>query len=195
MSFNESAFATNITSYRVDSSDERILLIADFLEAIHETVDTIVNFEVLTQRIAKLQIRLFAIYENPIDILTAANEEKNVKTVDFTPRYEVFSVIEDFNEFYDQQKESILQKSEDFLAVGSGWVLQKISHVIVNFNKYDPINFDIENFGLPEVIKRKKFIINIDNDDLFSFLYAVLVTKYEPKKGEEQGIKAATFGI
>lgn len=92
MKIAECAFNSNITVYQIDDTNGACLLIEDFLENIRHQVIEIIEFELESMKNVKLQMRLFANYENPIAMLNAEGEldgENYVKLADFQPSFEI----------------------------------------------------------------------------------------------------------
>ena len=76
----------------------------------------------------------------------------------------------------------ILVKVEDLQETDSGWSLSEIINLMVNFNKYLPINSGISTFiDLPKYIKDKKVVVNIQNNVFYCFLWSVIAALHPAK--------------
>ncbi|KAK9728846.1 hypothetical protein QE152_g16977 [Popillia japonica] len=60
----------------------------------------------------------------------------------------------------------------EFQERDSGWTLCKILHIEVNINKYNPMRAS-GFIDLPQQIKKKKAIINVQNNDQACFAWAI----------------------
>ena len=76
--------------------------------------------------------------------------------------------------FNENVIDRLLIKVEDFQERDSGWTMHEILNLVVNMNRYDPIHGGFSTFvELPADIQHKKAVLNIENEDEFSFLWAV----------------------
>lgn len=62
---------------------------------------------------------------------------------------------------------------KDFQERDSRWALQEILHLKLHINKYTPI-LGSSYIDLPEDIKKKNAIINVKNNDVYCFLWAII---------------------
>ena len=93
----------------------------------------------------------------------------------------------DENEIYDEMVEEILEemrKAED--AVGSGWRYLSVIKLVLHTTKWEPLNGS-SYIDLPEALKNKKAIINMQNEDDKCFMWSVLRALY-PKDTNPQRI-------
>lgn len=186
----ECAFKHNVVKYKIDSETKLEIRIEEFMKAQKNTVESLLNLELNAHENIKVQIKLIAQYENVVNVLNAdesapLDNEREVKEVYFQPAFEIFCKSSDFSEFYESQTLDIIQKSEDFDIVGSGWAINHISHMILSVNRFSPLNGS-SYIELPETIWRRKAIINIRNNDDFCFIYSILVKNFEP---DEKSLK------
>ena len=136
-------------------------------------------------------------------ILNIFNSNRNIKTilysyvlmtqgereVEFAFHSKIKLVLEgtDLNEIYDEMVEEIeeeIQKVQE--AEGSGWKYEKVIKLVLHTTRWDPINAG-SYIDLPEALKNKKAIINMQNEDDKCFMWSVLRALY-PKDTNPQRI-------
>lgn len=86
------------------------------------------------------------------------------------PLYPTTNIQEWFNAHV---REPIMREMEEFEQQGSGWSLQSIINLTVNFNKFNPMRGS-SYVPLPTEIQNKNACINVKNDDDKCFQWAVL---------------------
>ena len=84
------------------------------------------------------------------------------------------NIYEIYDEIRDEIEEEI-QKTQD--AVGSGWVFEEVENLALHTSKWDPINAG-SYIELPTILKNKKAIINMKNQDDKCFMWSVLRALY-----------------
>lgn len=85
------------------------------------------------------------------------------------------------NDWYDKHVvSSILALIEDFQEMDSGWALTKILNLMLNINKCNPMHAGC-CVDLPETIKKKKAVINVEVKDNTCFPRSI-VAKLHPAK-------------
>ena len=93
----------------------------------------------------------------------------------------------DESELYNEMVEEIeeeIQKVQE--AEGSGWQFLKVIKLVLHTTRWDPINAG-SYIDLPEALKNKKAIINMQNEDEKCFMWSVLRALY-PKDTNPQRI-------
>ncbi|XP_076383744.1 uncharacterized protein LOC143260990 [Megalopta genalis] len=71
--------------------------------------------------------------------------------------------------------------SEEFEGRDSGWALSKILHLMVNSNKYQPLQAGCQA-SVPRTVQLKKAVLNVySNDNNACFYWAVVASLYPPK--------------
>ena len=91
-------------------------------------------------------------------------------------------VEEVFNEMVDEI-ETAIQKTEN--AEGSGWMLESITDIKLHTAEWDPLNAG-SYIDLPAILKNKKAIINMKNQDNKCFLWCVLRALNPVEKNKER---------
>ena len=83
-----------------------------------------------------------------------------------------------FNQFVDELRGEIESWSER----GSGWVIDEILEAIINVAQYQPLN-GASYIPLPEKLKNKKAIVNIQNIDNQCLRWAIRAALFPPPRG------------
>ncbi|XP_076384118.1 uncharacterized protein LOC143261975 [Megalopta genalis] len=75
----------------------------------------------------------------------------------------------------------LLTSIEEFEGRDSGWALSKILHLMVNSNKYQPLQAGCQA-SVPRTVQLKKAVLNVySNDNNACFYWAVVASLYPPK--------------
>ena len=93
----------------------------------------------------------------------------------------------DVNDLYNEMVKEIeeeIQKTE--MAVGSGWRFMHVEKLVLHTTRWDPINAG-SYIDLPEALKNRKAIINMQNEDDECFKWSVLRALY-PKDNHPERI-------
>lgn len=94
--------------------------------------------------------------------------EKNFKT-----QNEVILNATDLGEYFNRASGKIMREMESFEARGSNWALRRIKSLELRLNKYIPLR-GASYMELPDVIRKKRAIINVKNSDNKCFLWSIL---------------------
>ena len=73
--------------------------------------------------------------------------------------------------------EKIKQSFLEFQREGSGWQMEEVLHITLSVAIYTPLAGS-SYIPLPQQLKDKKAILNIQNDDNKCFLWSVLAAKH-----------------
>ena len=84
------------------------------------------------------------------------------------------------NQFVDEVRGEI----EAWSQRGSGWVVDEILEAIINVAQYQPLNGG-SYMPLPEKLKNKKAILNIQNGDNRCLRWAIRAALFPPRGHEE----------
>ncbi|VVC46466.1 Hypothetical protein CINCED_3A003044, partial [Cinara cedri] len=90
-----------------------------------------------------------------------------------------------FNDFYNNVKETIQSKEDAFIAKGSHGIFNNVIDMNINMCKYDPLR-GASYIKLPKIISDKKAIINIKNKDNKCFLWSILAALHPQDKNSER---------
>ena len=113
-----------------------------------------------------LIIKEFAFHSKDIKLVLEGTDEEDI-----------------YNEMVEEIEEEI-QKVQD--AEGSGWVFVKVEKLVLHTTRWEPLNGS-SYIDLPEVLKNKKAIINMKNQDEECFKWCVLRALY-PKDNHPERI-------
>ena len=81
--------------------------------------------------------------------------------------------IEEYDDFYKNAGDKIMESMGNFVKEGSGWTLQRISNINLFVSQYRPIKAG-KYIPTPKSIAAKQAIINVQNTDDRCFEYAIL---------------------
>ena len=85
---------------------------------------------------------------------------------------------------FDRFVETMKGEIEAWSARGSGWVLERIMVVYVNVARYQPLRGGTY-LELPQKLKNKKAIINVQNSDNECLKWALRAALFPPKNGKD----------
>ncbi|KYN09355.1 hypothetical protein ALC57_18531 [Trachymyrmex cornetzi] len=109
-----------------------------------------------------------------------ADVKRSAKSIT-TKNYELFNTS-DLREWYDEHvTDDILAALEEFQERDSGWALSRISNLIVNVNKFNPMHAGCW-VELPREIMLKKAVINVRSMDNACFAWSVVAALYPAEK-------------
>ena len=84
--------------------------------------------------------------------------------------------------FEGKVREKILVKIEEFQQKKLEWRLKQIINLNVNFNKYAPFTVGSSTFiRLPKFVRDKKAVVNVENSDVYCFLWSIMAALYPAK--------------
>ena len=91
----------------------------------------------------------------------------------FNTKYNIITESTNFDELYKICKEKIIEDVETFNNKGSGWIFEKIIDFRVHIDKFNPLSAK-SYIQLPDKIRKKEAIINVQNKDNQCFKWSVL---------------------
>jgi hypothetical protein len=89
---------------------------------------------------------------------------------------------------YNKMIEKMLESLETFQSRGSGWIFEKVNHLEIHIDKYVPLRGS-SYIALPEVLAKKKAVVNIQNEDDECFKWAVTSALYPAEKDSQRVTK------
>jgi hypothetical protein len=94
----------------------------------------------------------------------------------FPTKNDVIDINTNLKEWYTEKISSkLLKKLEEFQERDSGWALLEIISLKLNINKYNPLSGGISTYvKLPDFIRKKQGVINVENKDEYCFLWAIV---------------------
>ncbi|XP_068084002.1 uncharacterized protein [Anabrus simplex] len=161
-----SAFKCRIASYRLRSS-ERTQSIETFFKRVQPKVLCLLQNAQAKHKAFKVNFELFGSY-------VKSNSEGEITDIkSFNSENKIISESTTFSTVYQHLVSVIISKSEDFQERDSGWSLANVLYLEVNINKYNPLRGS-SYIDLPTWIKKKKAVVNVQNNDQACFAWAVL---------------------
>jgi hypothetical protein len=156
----------------------------DVLEAItgaREQVRSSIN-----QRIAEcLGVKWFITV-----VVTLYKYDRDNEKITYSPAFrgsvESLLTIDDFDSQFNEQVDLIMRRFNEFLSMGSGWILDSVDNIVLSTAAYQPIGAS-SYIQLPEYVARKRAVINVKNEnDEKCFLWSVLASLHEPKSNKDR---------
>lgn len=177
----DTAFGNRLKTFRITSNVNETILEFEtpevFLEGIKETITSLINDCVKEQKAVKVNFLLHADF---------IQQSKNLhNSFDFQTQNHIFctgTILE--NDFAPVISE-ICSKISNFERKDSGWSLIKIKHIDVNINKFNPLRGS-SYIDLPLDIKHKKAVINVKNNDVQCFKWAILSALFPVTRDNER---------
>ena len=171
------AIGRNASKWVIDGSRVRDPLV--FLEATTPSVHRLINNtdsvgkKVHTVLVCKMK-------------RSGAETGKNQYTIaNFRSRTHNIVSEDDTTTEYEIMKQKMLESFAEFQKKGSGWTLDSVERLEIFITKYKPLNG--RSFKpLPEEIKKKKAIINPENDDDKCFKWAFTIADNIPGKDNKR---------
>lgn len=115
----------------------------------------------------KCNLELFSEYAK----LTGDHEEIAIKS--FNTKMATLLDAQQLEPFYDTTKDEILNKMATFQERDSGWALIGILHLELNVNAYKPFKGS-SYIPLPKKLAKRHACINLRNDDIYCFKWAII---------------------
>ena len=104
----------------------------------------------------------------------------------FPSKVEIVTVATDLSELYDQMTDKIFELIQNFQNRGSGWQFDRVEHLDININPYNPLSAS-SYIKLPKKLAEKKAIINVQNEnDNECFKWAVTSAVFPKEKNSER---------
>ena len=114
--------------------------------------------------------------ENP------ATGKIDINVYSFASKMEIVTEATDLSELFDHMVDVILQSIQNFNNRGSGWQFDRVEHLDININPYNPLSAS-SYIELPGSLYMKKAIINVKNEnDNECFKWAVTSAVFPAKE-------------
>ena len=118
--------------------------------------------------------------ENP----TTGNIDINIYS--FGSKVEIVTEATDLSKLFDQMTDKIFELIQNFNNKGSGWQFDRVEHLDININPYNPLSAS-SYIPLPSSLADKKAIINVKNEnDNECFKWAVTSAVFSQDKNAER---------
>ena len=82
----------------------------------------------------------------------------------FPSKVEIVTESTDLSVLYDHMTDAIFESIQNFQNRGSGWQFDRIEHLDININPYNPLSAS-SYIPLPKKLAKKKAIINVQNEN------------------------------
>ena len=106
----------------------------------------------------------------------------DINVYSFASKMEIVTESTDIPVIYDQMTDKIFELIQNFQNRGSGWQLDRVEHLDININPYNPLSAS-SYIELPSSLYMKKAIINVKNEnDNECFKWAVTSAVFPQKK-------------
>lgn len=166
------AFKNRIITYRLNPS-EMYLTPEAFLMDNWKDVMNLLNVCLKKHNCIKVNFELFAYFVLP------TTGEQELKS--FNSKFELVYHSTDKNDLYLNIINTFERKLSEFQHCGSGWSCLFMNHLEINVNKYNPLRGG-SYIELPNVLKRSKSCINIQNNDNHCFLWSIVAALFPQKR-------------
>ncbi|KAB0797146.1 hypothetical protein PPYR_08140 [Photinus pyralis] len=152
-----SSFEKKIMSFRISPVGKHNE-VKSFMEDVKNKVLKVCNKQLQTYPSLKTNFELFGMY-----LL-----EEKVEIKSFQTKYAITTLGTNLEEYVEQVVEILSRKESEFQGRDSGWVLVDLLYLECNFLQFNPIKAS-SYIDLPPSLKRRKAIINVDNNDQMCF--------------------------
>ena len=110
----------------------------------------------------------------------------DINVYSFASKMEIVTESTDLSELFDQMTDKIFELIQNFNNRGSGWQFDRVEHLDININPYNPLSAS-SYIELPKSLARKKAIINVQNEnDNECFKWAVTSAVFPAKEHGER---------
>ena len=110
----------------------------------------------------------------------------DINVYSFASKMEIVTESTDLSDLYNTMTSRILQSIQNFNNRGSGWQFDRVEHLDININPYNPISAS-SYIELPSSLYMKKAIINVKNEnDNECFKWAVTSAVFPAKEHGER---------
>merc|ERR1712082_557861 len=99
---------------------------------------------------------------------------------------------DEFEEFYKESSNKIMEALGEYLEHGSGWVINRVTNLDLHIGKYNPVRGS-SYIETPKSIVGRHAVINIQNEDQKCFLWSVLAAKHYDELTHNQQRKGERF--
>lgn len=168
-----SALKSRIISYRVSDIPNEYISCNEFLFAVKQKIITLINLQIEVLNSVKVNFELFGLFSQP----DVKENEIITSLKSFNTKNRVITKSCDLDEIYSETTNVLNTQCEEFQDKESGWALEKVLYIEINFNKYNPLRGS-SYMTLPLFIKNKKAVINIQNSDEACFAWSIMSSKY-----------------
>ena len=171
------AFKSFLQQYEL-YPNEQIQDAIDFF-TIHAN-DIRVLFNLLIEKIVSFKVQFSLACSFRKDI-----EDKTTYTLGyFISENFIITRTRNIEEILETVREEFNEKIANFESLGSGWVLDECDRLDIRVGVYNPLSGGC-HIELPQKLKRKKAIINIECNDMKCFLWSICAALYSIGKSKK----------
>ena len=110
----------------------------------------------------------------------------DINVYSFASKMEIVTESTDLSDLYNTMTSRIFELIQNFNNRGSGWQFDRVEHLDININPYNPLSAS-SYIELPKSLARKKAIINVQNEnDNECFKWAVTSAVFPKEKNAER---------
>ena len=110
----------------------------------------------------------------------------DINVYSFASKMEIVTESTDLSDLYNTMTSRIFELIQNFINRGSGWQFDRVEHLDININPYNPLSAS-SYIELPKSLARKKAIINVQNEnDNECFKWAVTSAVFPAKEHGER---------
>ncbi|XP_025829967.1 uncharacterized protein LOC112904359, partial [Agrilus planipennis] len=166
--FLSSAFASRIASFRITSA-KYLLSYNDFFTDVLDKCVRVIRNQIHLHDTLKINLEVFGRYVHETKHLVEIKSfNTNNKVV--TRSIDLPNLLQNFFKILEA-------KASEFQERESGWILERVLFLEINFNKYNPLRAS-SYIPLPKQILFKKAVVNVRNDDHACFAWAITSALY-----------------
>ena len=180
---SKSAFKNHLEDYNIIVSDNNLPLL-DLIEIVKPTVKVLLEEKI--SELGPLKVFLFA------DI--TVKHEFEGKLDSFKDSAIAKTILDSTNikNITDELFNDIFKKFEVFLKNGSNWVYESLEKLTIGFSKFKPFRGG-SYIKLPDFIKNKKAVLNIENNDNKCHMWSILAALHPQKSHAKRTSKYKEF--
>lgn len=171
----DNCFQNRISSFRFENTDKENLIPEKFFATIKDKVIKVLNDALQRHTALKFNFEMHCKYmlvkDKVTEIIFILHQTKmSIATL--------ANFINDFQRYYSSKCDNLIEKMGEFQERDSGLTLTEIIHLDVNVNKYGCLKGS-QYICLPPSISNKKGCINVQNNDVYCFKWAIISALYQ----------------
>ncbi|XP_046806281.1 uncharacterized protein LOC124419759 [Lucilia cuprina] len=174
----KSAFNSRLLTLAYDNLKPECLVPERFLKEACKSLRPAVDSFLKKHFAFKYNIVLYATYAK-LNLKDLENTVVELKHFQTDIKY-VFD-IKSYDELFAQNIENIIRQTEEFPGNGGSWTLVQLIKMELNLQRYQPLKGS-SYIPLPLKIHLKKACINVKNNDVYCFKWAILAALAEVRK-------------
>lgn len=182
-------FGKFLRSYKVDVQDYKYNHdLLQFLESVQDLLVEKIQSEVQALNSVKFQFCV------EVELSKLSPDASSYIKVFFRTKQEIVTHTSDIDTSVESTTPVFVERLENYLQNGSGWIFERVCNLWLDIAKYDPIRIGAF-IELPDQIKRKQAIINVQNKDENCLRWAIRSALFpvEGKNHPQRPTKYPTF--